>query len=232
MPCVPILGRLKSAAVFRLDDCMRPIYGADAGYVDDCFAAFSTSDNMDEGTSFTRTCADGRVLYHDDGEQSLQSVEVNLDLNAEPDDEWMAGVGLVEPVENDGRVIGWTRCTRASANLLIAVWQEVLGSEACAEEDSEGGWRLHLYPIKNARLTFEGDIGSEDGYVRITGRTVAEADIGRGPIPFLAGAEGPEFPMDNLGVCHHTVLKRDIAPPPIECGVIPAIAPDDETPEG
>lgn len=220
MPCVPILGRLKTAAIFQLDECMRPIYDTMGGYVDDCFAAFSTSDNMDEGTSFTRRCADGTILYHEDGEQSLQSVTVNLDLNAEPDDEWMALVGLVQPVENDGEVIGWTRCTKASANLLVAVWQEVLGLEACEGATTDGAWRLHLFPLKNARVTFEGNIGAEDGYVRITGNTVGEANIGQGPIPFLQGDPDPVFPDTSLAVCHHTLLTNDVAAPPEECGVI------------
>lgn len=222
MPCVPVLGRLKTAAIFQLDDCMRPVYGPGTGYIDDCFAAFSTSDNMDEGETFTRRCADGRILYHDDGEQSLQSVEVNLDLNAEPDDEFMAQVGLIQPVENDGAVIGWTRCTTASANLLIAVWQEVLGAEACDEDaaGAAGGWRLHLFPVKNARLTLEGDVGSEDGYMRITGNTSPEANLGIGPLPLLEGVDGPIFPVDDLVVCHHTILKAGVAAPPVECGPV------------
>lgn len=228
MACVEILGRLKSAAVFRLDECMRPVYDPEGGIVDDCFAQFETSDNMDEGESFTRRCADGTILYHEDGEQSLQSVEVNLDLNAEPDDDWMAAVGLVEPVMSGSDIIGWTRCTRASANLLIAVWQEVLGADACDEEEGGGGWRLHLFPIKNARITFEGSIGAEDGYVRITGTTVPEANLGLGPLPFLQGVDGPVFPENDLVVCHHTVLKNGVAAPPEDCGVVPTADPDAE----
>lgn len=229
MACVPILGRLKTAAIFQLDDCMRPVYGEGTGYVDDCFAAFSTSDNMDEGETFTRRCADGTILYHEDGEQSLQSVEVNLDLNAEPDDAFMAQVGLVQPVMDGADVIGWTRCTKASANLLIAVWQEVLGADACDDEDAAaGGWRLHLFPVKNARLTLEGDVGAEDGYMRITGTTSPEANLGLGPIPLLSGEEGAVFPTNDLVVCHHTILKAGVAAPPEECGPIDTTAPAGE----
>lgn len=235
MPCVPILGRLKTAAVFQLDHCMRPVYGEGTGFVDDCFAAFSTSDNMDEGESFTRRCADGRILYHEDGQQSLQNVEVNLDFNAEPDSDFMVSVGLVQAVENDGAVIGFTRCTVATANLLVAVWQEVLGAEGCDDEEGEGGWRLHLFPIKNARLTLEGDVGSEDGYMRITGTTSPEANLGLGPIPLLAGDDDEAiFPVDDLVVCHHTVLTNGVAAPPEECGPIDTEDPGngDEPGEG
>lgn len=228
MACVPILGRLKTAAIFRLDDCMRPIYGTGAGYVDDCFGAFSSSDNMDEGETFTRRCADGTILYHEDGEQSLQSVEVNLDLNAEPDEDFMAEVGLVTPVMSGQDVIGYTRCTVASANLLVAVWQEVLGADACDDEEGGGdGWRVHLFPIKKARLTLEGELGAEDGYVRITGTTSPEANLGAGPLPLLAGPEGedPVFPLNDLVVCHHTALTSGIAAPPEGCGVIDTVEP-------
>lgn len=228
MACVPILGRLKTAGVFILDDCMRPIYGEGVGYLDDCFAAFSTSDNMDDGESFTRRCADGTILYQEEGEQSLTSVEVNLDLNAEPAEEWMAQAGLVTPVMNGTDVIGWTRCTKSSANLLVIVWQEVLGADACAEGETAGGWRLHMFPLRKARLTLEGDIGAEDGYIRITGNTSPEANLGEGPIPLLAGAtpaDPPVFPTNDLVVCHHTALTADVAPPPDQCGVIDTTAP-------
>lgn len=229
MACVPILGRLKTAAVFPLDDCMRPVYGADTAYVDDCFAAFGTSDNMDEGTSFTRRCADGTILYHEEGEQSLQSVEVSLDLNAEPAEAWMGQVGLVTPVMNGAEVIGWTRCTKSSANLLIVVWQEVLGVEGCEDaEEGGGGWRLHMFPLRKARLTLEGNIGAEDGYIRIIGTTSPEANVGRGPIPLLQGAEGATFPTNDMIVCHHTALTHGVAAPPEECGVITTTPPPDD----
>ena len=225
MPCSQILGRLKTAAVFELDDCMRPVYGADTGYVDDCFAAFSSSDNMDEGTEFTRRCADGRILYYEPGEQSLQSVEVSLDLNAEPAADFLVKLGLVKPILNGVEEIGFTRCTNGSANLLIVVWQEVLGSEACSDEDSDK-WRVHLFPLRKARLTVEGELGAEDSYMRITGLTGSTANLGKGPIPFLSDPDGdPIFPTNDIEACHHTVLTSGIAAPPEECGVVPTVAP-------
>lgn len=227
--CVPILGRLKSAALFRLDECMRPVYDPDGGYVDDCFAALSTSDNMNEGEAFTRNCADGSILYHEDGKNELQSVTVDLDLNAEPDADWMAVVGLSQPIENDGQIVGWTRCTSANANLLVGIWQEVLGSDACDEEGGGGGWRLHLYALKNARITFEGNLGAQDAYVRVTGNTVPNANLGKGPIPFLAG-QTPAFFEDDLLVCHHTILTNGVVGPPSSCGVIATTAPVEDLP--
>lgn len=233
MACSPILGRLKTAAVFELDDCMRPVYGPDTGYVDDCFAAFSSSDNMDEGTEFTRRCADGTILYYEPGEQSLQSVEVNLDLNAEPMTDFISRLGLVRAIgatDASSTPFGFTRTTKGSANLLVAVWQEVLGSEACVDEDSDQ-WRVHLFPLRKARLTLEGDLGSEDSYFRITGVTATSANLGKGPIPLLRDpvTGDPIFPTNDLDVAHHTVLTSGVAAPPTECGVIATEAPS-ETP--
>ena len=222
---VAILGKLKAAAVFALDDCMRPAYGPNGGVIDKCFAAFSSSDNMDEGETFTRRCADGRILYFDPGVSSLQSVTVNLDLNAEPDEAFLAQVGMVEPIMNGAVRIGWTRCTSSTANVLIAIWQEVLGADACEDDLEGGGWRLHLFPVRRARLTLEGAVGAEDGYIRITGSTAATAALGKGPIPLLAGPSGPIYPTTDLNVCHHTVLTNDVAPPPEEDGAIDTVAP-------
>lgn len=200
MSCTEVLGRLLSVAVFRLDDCMRPIYGIGAGFLDDCFGAFTSSDNMDEGESFTRRCANGRILYHDDGEQSLQSVTVELDLNSEPDIPWLIDVGLVQGVTNAGQDIGYTRCTSSRANLLIVLWQEVIGGDGCEDEAAGGGFRVHLYPLRNARLTFEGDLGAEDSYVRIAGNTAAKAELGRGPIPLLAGSVGGTNEVQSVAI--------------------------------
>lgn len=223
MTCVPILGRLKAAAVFQLDDCMRPVYGTGTGYMDDCFAAFSSSDNMDEGTEFTRRCSDGTILYYEPGEQSLQSVEVNLDFNAEPDNAFLASLGMVTPITNGegpDNVIGFTRCTKGSANLLVVVWQEVLGSEACLDDESDQ-WRVHLFPLRKARLTLEGDVGAEDSFFRITGVTASTANLGQGPIPLLRGEDDDAiFPTNDMVACHHTVLTSGIAAPPEECGVV------------
>lgn len=228
--CVPVYGRLLSVALFELDECMAPVYETNSGYVDPCFAAFSSSDNMDDGEAFTRKCASGATLYHEDGKSTLQSVQVELDLNAEPAKEFMTKVGLVEEIASgtgENKVaVGWTRVVNAEANLLLTLWQEVLGSDACAD-GGEKSYRLHMYPLKGARLTTEGDMGSQDSYMRITGTTVANAALGQGPYPFLSGESSDEFfGEDELnGVTHHAVLDVGVAGPPEDCGVITLTAP-------
>ena len=224
--CVPVLGRLGTVGLFALDECMAPIYAEAAGYFDDCFAAFSSSDNVDEGETFTRKCANGKILYHEDGKPSLQSVQVELDLNAEPSTDFMSFVGLTEPVKEGAKTVGFSRGKQAIANILVAIWQEVIDVGSCGDAEG-GGHRLHLYPLKNARLTTEGTLGAEDGYMRIAGSTVAEALIGGGPWPFFtdAGGSTPRFFTGSLLVQHHTVLTGGIAAPPEQCGAVTLVGP-------
>jgi hypothetical protein len=133
----PDLGRIKAVLVFMLDDCMAPVYGDATGYIDDCPAAVTTSDNVDEGTPFTRRCSNGSIKRHLPGEKSLESIEVNVDLHY-ADAEWLSSTGAVTPIMHDGTVIGYGDGTNDKANLLVAVVQEILGGELLAAIPVEG----------------------------------------------------------------------------------------------
>lgn len=174
----PDLGRIKKVGLFLADDCLNPIYGADAGYLDDCPAAFESSDNVDDGEEFTRRCADGSIKRYVPGVKSLQSIEVNVDMHwMSP--EWIAQAGGATAIEHDGEVIGWADGTSDRFNVIVIVWQEILGE--CGG-DATGDF-VRIYPVKGATITEEGTPGSEDNYVRITGETTNSNDLGLGPIP-------------------------------------------------
>lgn len=177
----PDLGRIQAVGLFLLDDCMRPIHGPSAGYIDDCPAAVTTSDNINTSDDFRRQCADGSTKVFIPGVNSLDSIETNVDLHwLDPD--WIAQAGGAEAITQGGEVIGWGDGVNTKFNVLVVVWQEILGGGAC-EGDNEGGAYVRLYPVKGARITDEGDIGSAESYTRITGTTVAKHDLGSGPIP-------------------------------------------------
>ena len=177
--CVtPDLGRIKKVGLFLADDCLNPIYGAAAGYLDDCPAAVETSDNVDDGEDFTRRCADGSIKRYVPGVKSLQSIEVNLDFHW-MDAEWVTQAGGATAIEHDGEVIGWADGTNDRFNVIVIVWQEILGE--CGN-DSTGDF-VRIYPLKGATLTEEGAPGSEDNFVRIAGVTTDSHDLGLGPIP-------------------------------------------------
>lgn len=174
----PDLGRVKKIGLFLADDCLNPIYGEAKGYIDDCPAAFETSDNVDDGEDFTRRCADGSIKRYVPGVKSLQSIEVNVDLHW-LDPEWISSAGAATAIEHDGVTIGWADGTSDRFNVIVVVWQEILGS--CGD-DATGDF-VRIYPVKGATLTEEGAPGSEDNYVRITGSTTDSHNLGFGPIP-------------------------------------------------
>lgn len=220
----PDLGRIKGVGLFLLDDCMSPVFGEAAGYVDDCPANVETTDNLDEGEDFTRRCANGSIKRYLPGVTSLQSIEVNVDLHwLDPD--WIAQAGGAQPIMQNGETIGWSDCTQDRFNVLIVVWQEVLGYEC--EGDEEQRDYVRLYPVKNARVTEEGTIGSEDSYIRITGQTVDSHNLGSGPIPLAADASGSAEWLDEClpSGCHR--FKFLGAGAPDECGSITTTEPPD-----
>lgn len=182
--CVtPDLGRIKKVGLFLLDDCLAPIYGVGSGYLDDCPAGIETSDNVDDGEEFTRRCADGSIKRFIPGVKSLQSIEVNVDF-AWLDPDWVALAGGAAPIIHDGEVIGWSDCTQDRFNVLVVVWQELLGDDSCEVGGGvPGADYVRLYPLKGARLTEDGDIGGEDNVIRLTGETVDSHSLGSGPIP-------------------------------------------------
>lgn len=217
----PDLGRIKKVGLFLADDCLNPIYGANAGYLDDCPAAFETSDNIDDGEEFTRRCADGSIKRYIPGVKSLQSIEINVDFHwLDPD--WIAQAGAATAIEHDTEVIGWADGSSDRFNMVLVVWQEVLG-------ECGGGVMndfVRIYPVKGATITEEGAPGSEDNYIRITGETTDSHNLGLGPIPLamdpVTGAA--EWLSENLPDGTHRFRFMG-APAPSACGAITTVDP-------
>jgi hypothetical protein len=223
----PDLGRIKAIGLFLLDDCLSPIYGPGAGYIDDCPAGLDTSDNMDEGEDFTRRCADGSIKRFVPGVQSLQSIEVNVDFHwLDPD--WLSQAGGASPVMHNGEVIGWSDCTRSNFNVAVVVWQEILGSDACDPATTDPGCSgfIRVYPLKDARITEDGTPGDEDNVIRLTGQTSDAAQLGSGPIPLACDPTTgeAEWLTDCLpSGCHR--FRFVGAGVPDECGAIDTVEP-------
>ena len=215
----PDLGRIQAVGLFLLDDCMRPIHGPAAGYVDDCPAAFSSTDNTNTSDDFRRQCADGSTKVYIPGVTSLDSIETNVDLHW-IDPEWVAQAGGAEPIIQDGEIIGYGDAVNSRFNVLVVVWQEILGGGAC-EGEGDGGSYVRLYPIKGARITEEGEVGSAENYTRVTGLSYSSHDLGSGPIPLALDSETGEATW--LSDCIPTGLHRVRfvgASHPAECGAI------------
>lgn len=217
----PDLGRIKKIGLFLADDCLNPVYGPDAGYLDDCPAAVETSDNVDDGEDFTRRCADGSIKRYVAGVKSLQSIEVNVDMHW-LDPEWIAAAGGATAIENDGEVIGWADGTSDRFNVIVVIWQEILGE--CG--DGSTGDFVRIYPVKGATISEEGAPGAEDNFVRITGTTTDSNDLGLGPVPL---AKDPitgdsEWLTDDLPTNQHR-FRFVGASAPEGCGAITTVDP-------
>jgi hypothetical protein len=109
--------------------------------------------------------------------KSLQSIEVNVDLHW-LDPEWIANAGGATAIQHDSEVVGWADGKADRFNVVVIVWQEILGE--CG--GGATGDFVRIYPVKGATVTEEGTPGSEDNYVRITGSTSDSHNIGKGPI--------------------------------------------------
>ena len=226
----PDLGRILAAGLFLLDDCMRPIFGPNAGYIDNCVAAVSTTDNEDVADDFTRRCADGSIKINIPGKRSLQSIEVAVDFNW-LDPEWIAQAGGAQPVMQNGEVIGWGDATQDRFNVAVVVWQEILGGD-CTDDGNGAGAYVRIYPLKGARLTEEGDMGSAESYQRVIGLTVDSHDLGAGPWPLAMGTDGEAaWLTDCLPSGTHRIRFMG-APVPDECGAVDTEEPDTDCTAG
>lgn len=217
----PDLGRIKAVGIFLADDCLNPVYGADAGYIDPCPAAFETSDNVDDGEEFTRRCADGSIKRYIPGVKSLQAIEVNVDLHW-LDAAWITQAGGGTAIQHNSEVIGWSDGTSDRFNVIVVVWQEILGE--CGSGVT--GDFVRIYPVKGATVTEEGTPGSEDNYVRITGETTNSNNLGLGPIPLaLDTVSGDaEWLSEPLADGQHR-YRFVGAPAPDGCGSITTVDP-------
>lgn len=223
----PDLGRIEAVGLFLADECMSPIYGPDAGYIDPCPAGVETTDNVDEGEDFTRRCANGSIKRFIKGTQSLQDIEVNVDFHW-IDPSWLAMAGGATPIEHNGEIIGWSDCTKSEFNVIVVVWQEILGSDACDPTSTDVGCSgfLRIYPLKGARFTEEGTPGAEDNYIRLTGSTTDAHALGSGPIPLACDPTTGEAQwLTNClpAGCHR--FRFTGAGVPEVCGAMDTVAP-------
>ena len=227
----PDLGRILAAGLFLLDECMRPVFAPDAGYIDNCVAAVGSTDNVDEGEDFIRRCADGSIKVNIPGKRSLQSIEVTVDFNW-LDPAWIAQAGGAQPITQNGEVIGWGDATSDRFNVAVVVWQEII-SDDCAAGDSGAGAYVRVYPLKGARITEEGEMGSAESYVRVTGLTTDKHDLGNGPWPLAMGEDGDAEWLTNCIPSGTHRVKFVGGPVPEECGSVETVEPDVECiPEG
>jgi hypothetical protein len=220
--CVtPDLGRIKAVGLFLADACLTPIFGTDQGYIDDCVAALETSDNVDDGDDFTRRCADGSIKRFVPGVSSLQSIDVDIDFHW-MDPTWIAAAGGATAIVHDAETVGWAEGTADRFNVIVVVWQEILG--VCGDVVAPDFVRI--YPLKGAMISEEGTPGSEDNYVRVSGSTTDSHNLDYGPIPLAIDtiSGDTEWLSDVLPDGVHRYRFQGGAAP-TDCGAVDTVAP-------
>lgn len=219
-------GPVISVGLFAVDDCFNPVYGADAGYIDDC----ATVGAVDPQTTtsrpaFEKFCPSGNVRAYVP-ERVVTTTTLTTFRFPKLPDEFLVAIGAVEPVMFNGELVGTNDCG-ARFNLLAYVWQERLGSDAC-DPNSETGAPTFVtpYALRDVRLSQDGDVGTSEFDYLVVGNT-QRANIGSGSIPiFFDGTDDPAWPDECLTLCVSPKPWR-AASPPVECGIMDTVAPDD-----
>jgi hypothetical protein len=227
----PILGKFKAVALVLADDCGKPIGGPGTGWMEHCPAAFTPAEDVNEGDSFTRECADGSILVDVPGVNTLLGVDVELDLHgASP--EFISMASGSTPVTQNGTIVGWDDCKDGHGSLNMYLWREIVGESACDPETGKPQYLLDIYPwVDQVRITDEGTYGGSDGFIRVSGRSRTGHLFGTGGLEvFEDDTEAPECMEDPIPPsCMRRRVITTLAPPEV-CGLLDVEACD-ATPE-
>lgn len=218
-------GPVQKIGLFAVDECFNPIYGVDAGYVDDCATVGAVEpQTQDTREEFLKTCPNGDIRAYVPARTVTVTTDVTFNFPWLPV-EWLAAAGAVTPVVFNGETVGYSDCDQA-INLIAVVWQELLGNDACGGGQVGASSIATVYALRDVRFSQDGDVGTSDFNYTVVGRT-QKANIGSGPLPlfFDSGTpETPAYPDECLEVCAKgTVFKA--AAPPAECGTVDTVAP-------
>lgn len=220
-------GPVISIGLFAVDDCFNPIYGPDAGFIDDCATVGTvTPETEDTRPEFLKTCPNGDIRAYVPPRTVTKYTEVPFNFPWLPV-EFLATAGVVEPVVFNGEVVGYGDCDNA-VNLIAVVWQELLGGDACGGGTDGPSTIVTIYTLRDVRVSQDGDPGTSDFNYQVIGRT-QRANIGSGPWPvfFDAGEpDEPAFPDTCLEVCAKGVTFKGAAAPDV-CGLVTTVEPSE-----
>lgn len=220
-------GPIQKIGLFAVDECFNPVYGADAGYIDDCATpAEIAPQTEDTRAEFLKTCPNGDIRAYVPPRTVTKYTDVGFNFAWLPV-EFLAAVGAVTPVVFNGETVGFSDCDEA-VNMIAIVWQELLGSDDCGGGETGASSIATVYAIRDVRFSQSGTPGTSDFNYTVNGRTV-RADIGSGPIPlFFDSGDDTEaaWPDTCLEVCAKGTVFKAYAPPE-ECGLIDTTEPPD-----
>lgn len=220
-------GPVQSVALFTVDECFNPIYGADAGYVDDCATVGAIAPQTeDTRPEFLATCPNGDIRAYVPARTVTKTTDVSLNFKWLPI-EFLAAAGATNPITFNGDVIGYSDCDNA-VNLIAVVWQELLGNDACGGGDVGASSIVTVYALRDVRISEDGEKGTSAFNYQVTGKAI-RANIGSGPIPLFFDESAPDeaaWPDACIEVCAKGAVFKAYTPPE-ECGLVTTVEPDD-----
>lgn len=221
------IGRITAIGLFAADDCLAPVYGPDMGYVDDCATLGGLSpEDEDTRNEFLRACPNGDIRAYVPARTVTKYVEASADFPVLPV-EFLAGVGLVEPIMQGGEIVGWADCD-TPINLIMVIWQEMI-SDTCGDSGAAGAPAFAtVHALRDVRVTEDGDRGTPDHNFRLVGKSVRSGQLGSGPIPLFYDSDTPTvavWPESCLPTCTAKGITFKAANPPVECGLMDTVAP-------
>ncbi|MGW1352835.1 hypothetical protein ACWCQE_26735 [Streptomyces sp. NPDC002409] len=221
----PLISNAATVRITRVDGCGRPVCGADASFVTECFASLTMAANVEDGEDITFKAANGRQCGFKKGCPSLNGYDITFTFyEASPElIELMTG----SPVYfgYDGKPIGFDSCSIAcKAGFAMEVWTEVLGEDVCEDEAAEGAWVYFVMPWVSNGIIGDLELAGEAVNLELTGSTRAGGKWGIGPYDIqaqdAAGTAGPMLaPLDSS--CHRRTFITSIEPPEPSSTYIP-----------
>lgn len=213
--------------LFEVDECFQPVYGTDGAYFDNCaMVGAATPVTADTRPEFLKACPNGDIRAYTPARTVTTTTDVQFNFAWLPV-EFLATIGATEPIVFNGETVGYSDCDNA-IKLGALVFQEALGSDACAGGEQGAQSIVTAYALRDVRISSDGEVGTSAFNYTLLGKAVA-ANIGSGPIPLFYDSGTPEdaaWPEDCIQVCAKGAVFKAFGPPE-ECGAIDTVAPVD-----
>lgn len=220
-------GPVQGVLLFAVDECYQPVYGTDAAYYDNCATVGAlTPVTADTRPEFLKACPNGDIRAYVPARTVTTTSDLVLNFAWLPI-EFLAVNGVVTPIVFNGETVGYTDCDQA-IKLGALVFQEALGSDACAGGEPGAQSIVTAYALRDVRISNDGDVGTSGFNYTVIGKTVA-TQIGSGPVPLFFDSGDPEeaaWPDECIPVCVKGGVFKAFGPPD-ECGIIDTVAPVD-----
>lgn len=222
MAC-PKLAEGDRVRITRIDECGRPVTGAENGALSECWASVQMTPNVNTGTDIEMTGMNGRSCAFKRACPDFRGYDVTATFwEASPEMiELLTGNPLV--VDYDGNPVGWDDCQVPCAEgFALELWQSILGQECIGEETSSQSF-YWLLPWLTGGMLGDLTVNNEGLSFTLTASSRAGTQWQLGPWDVVAqDAQNTPGPLlTPLGPsCHRRGFITTVAPPDVDCGYV------------